>query len=114
VSLKTYNVRNCREFYGSSKKKMQTASYFLILHYHKDIVLKYQVLCDSKNHFDKPLHEEDYMPLIRQILPNYSKSSLPKNFEISKTTLENLFENNRDDEINFRSGFVKVLRKHFN
>jgi hypothetical protein len=23
---KTYNVRNCRKFYGSSKKKMQAAS----------------------------------------------------------------------------------------
>jgi hypothetical protein len=26
VSLKTYNIRNCRKFYGSSKKKMQAVS----------------------------------------------------------------------------------------
>lgn len=83
---------------------------FLILHCLKNVVLKYQNLCNKSNHFDIPLYERDYMLLIQQIFNHYSKSSLPNGFEISKEVLENLFNNNNDTDIKFSSDFARELK----
>jgi hypothetical protein len=85
---------------------------FLILHCSKEIVLQYQKLCENKKHFNIPLHADVYMPLIKQIpaFNDYEKKSLPNNFEISTATLENLFRNNADKDIKFKSDFADTIK----
>jgi hypothetical protein len=82
---------------------------FLILHYPKDIVLQYQKICEHENHFENPLDSKKYMPLIKKVILGYNKSSLPKNFIISKEILDNIFTNNDDADIKFRSAFAREL-----
>jgi hypothetical protein len=53
---------------------------FLILHYPKDSVLQHQKRCEHENHFENPLDSKKYMPLIKEVIPGYNKSSLPKKF----------------------------------
>jgi hypothetical protein len=85
---------------------------FLILHLNKNSIFKYQKICEKKNHFKMPMKAEVYIPLIKEnIFSDYEKGSLPADFKISKESLENLFSNNRNPDIKFRSCFACFLRE---
>lgn len=71
---------------------------FLTLHYDKKL-RKWTEICNSKNHFRKPMHKKEYMPLFtKYIYPNYEKGSLP--FDLNPENIKTLFKNNRKAENN--------------
>lgn len=82
---------------------------FLVLHEDKVQLQKWEEICNKHNHFDIPLHENKYLPLLRDnIFPGYEKGSLPIN--IDKNSLNNLFEhNNNDENIKIKSDFASFL-----
>ena len=67
---------------------------FFILHYPKDKISNYRKLCEDKGHFKNPLHDKEYMLLIRKVIEEYNKGSLPNDFIISTEILNNLFNRN--------------------
>jgi hypothetical protein len=81
---------------------------FLVLHLEKEKVLEHQRRCEQRNHFKIPLHEKEYLPLINEIFPKYTKGSLPSTF-ISDKSLKLLFSNNEDLNIKFKSDFVDII-----
>ena len=69
---------------------------FLVLHYGKKEMNLYRQKFQAK-HFQVPLTKEDYLPLYREIFPDYRKGALPQGFAVNQTTLGNLKRNHREN-----------------
>lgn len=85
---------------------------FLVLHMIRSTVMKWQLICEKHHHFDNPMVQNEYMPLLRKLddcFQNYGKGHIP--FDLDTERLNNLFENNSDPSIAFETGIADFLKQ---
>lgn len=99
------NERKSRTHYLEQREKNQIRVFhfshfnfedFLILHYSGEEMDLYQQKFRS-GHFRAPLTKEIYLPLFREIFPDYRKGALPQGFTVNQTTLGNLKRNHHEN-----------------
>lgn len=117
VDYDTYKRNDLHDFDKYQKKSEKIPNFtfhyfnfedFLIMHYDYETFEKWYKICKEHNHFNVPMHAEEYIKLIQDhIFPNYDKSSLPEDFSFNEETLKNLFKHNGKYE--FKSDFAELL-----
>lgn len=86
---------------------------FLIMHFNDDILSKWKEICKINNHFNDPMKSEKYLKLIKNIFPDYDKSSLTNLFVFSKQSFENIFKHNMEQS-EIKSDFAEFLENTIN
>lgn len=82
---------------------------FLMLHYDDDTLNLWLAKCSETNHKDSPMHSAQFIPLIKEIFPDYEKGELLFS-SINQEKLENLFRHNEDNSIFIKSTFATYLK----
>ena len=82
---------------------------FLMLHYDDDTLNLWLTKCFDTNHRDTPMHSEQYMPLVKEMFPDYEKGELLFS-PIDQEKLDNLFRHNEDSSIFIKSTFATYLK----
>jgi hypothetical protein len=85
---------------------------FMIMHFDDLVLSKWENICNNTHHFDNPMHSEQYMKLIKDnLFPDYTKSSLTKDFVINKNSLKKLIEHNDTPVFRIKSDFASFLKQ---
>lgn len=95
------NEKGCMTDYNKTKANIpfmfsyQNFEDFLALHVDDDGILQNWInVCTKNNHFQSPMHSEQYEPLVREhLFPNYKKGNLT--FELTESKIENLFRRHK-------------------
>ena len=82
---------------------------FLMLHCDDETLNQWLIKCAEKNHKNTPMHSEQYMPLVKEIFPDYEKGELPFSPN-DQEKLDNLFRHNEDNSIFIKSDFATYLK----
>lgn len=81
---------------------------FLVMHMPTHILEKWQDICRKKKHFEKPLCEDEYLPLYQKsVFPKYEKGNIP--FEIKDEYIQQALLNQKNTNILFKSDFLDLL-----
>lgn len=108
--LESVNNRNIFNLIRFSRQNFED---FLIMHLPIKKVLEWKTLCEQHRHFDSPMHEKEYIPLVKQyVFKEYKKGELP--IEISEETLSNLIRNNSDETVRFHEDFADWIQQELN
>jgi hypothetical protein len=109
------NEKDCMTNYMNTQSKVpfmfnkQNFEDFMFLHLDDDQLGIWLNTCLAHNHFSKPMHAEEYMPLVQKHFINYKKGDLP--FDITLEKIGNLFRHNKNSKIHLRSDFTDFLKK---
>jgi hypothetical protein len=79
---------------------------FIILHRKKSEITKWEKICKTNKHFEKPMHSNKYLPLFKTIIKGYKKGDTP---ELNKAMIEKCIKNIDDSTIPFKSDVKKIL-----
>lgn len=72
-------------------------------------LIKWQEICEEKNHFIQPMTAEIYEGLFRNnIIAGYRKGDFPFE-ELNANMLQVAFKNNKDENIKFYSAFIEKI-----
>lgn len=82
---------------------------FLMLHYDDVTLNLWLTKCTGTNHGAFPMHSAKFMPLVKEIFPDYKKGELPFS-TINQENIENLFRHNEDNSIFIKSDFAMYLK----
>jgi len=82
---------------------------FLMLHYDDDTLNLWLTKCSETNHRDFPMHSAQFIPLVKDIFPDYEKGELLFS-AIDQEKLDNLFRHNEDESIFIKSTFATYLK----
>ncbi len=80
---------------------------FLTMHLDSEILNKWRLSCNKRNHFTSPSHSSEYIEEFVKFIGNYSKGEIP--FEINKQSLDNLKKHQEDSSIPFKCDFADEL-----
>lgn len=85
---------------------------FLILHCTPDRVKQWVAICNAHGHIEHPLHSAEYIPLFRQLFPEYEKGKLPDRLaKLSEEDIGIALQNSLDDTIPFKCDFIERLAR---
>ena len=112
------NEKGCMTDYNKTKATIpfmfsyQNFEDFLALHVDDDSVLQNWInVCAKNNHFQSPMHFEQYEPLVRKhLFLNYKKGYLP--FELTEAKIKHLFRRycNPANSNTLSSDFTEFLK----
>lgn len=83
---------------------------FLMLHYDDETLNQWLTKCTETNHGNTPMHSAQYMPLVKEMFPDYEKGELLFS-PIDQEKLDNLFRHNEDNAIFIKSDFATYLKE---
>jgi hypothetical protein len=82
---------------------------FLILHYSEQGILALQSKLNHKNHFIKPLIAEEYVPIYKELIQDYSKGNLPDDFSFDLEKIKLCVNNIENENYRFKSDIKEIL-----
>lgn len=80
---------------------------FLMLHCSREQLDSWVDLCASREHYAKPMHADEYEPLVRQYWPSYRKGELP--FELTAERVQKMFQNIQVPGLLIRNDFGQYV-----
>lgn len=96
------NEKDCYTLYSQEKENLppfffnyQNFEDFLSLHFPTSKAAEWCCICNTRRHFQIPMHSVEYVPLFQQIFSGYEKGTLPAKFNMTEG-LENLKINHKD------------------
>ena len=85
---------------------------FLVMHLSDEKIREWRKICIGQNHFNIPMNGEVVEKLIKSIIPDYLKGSLPKEIQSNLgESLIRLYENQKNSTVEFRSDFADVIKQ---
>ncbi len=81
---------------------------FIILHEETSKIKEWTKVCDTRNHFNDPMHSVTYLPLFERIMPGYKKGFLS---ELNRVKVETCINNINASNIPFYSDIGKILEE---
>jgi hypothetical protein len=81
---------------------------FIILHENSKKIEEWKKVCKGRNHFENPMDCSMYLPLFKEIMPDYTKKDVP---DITKNSIELCVKNIKDPNIPFKSNIDVLLEK---
>jgi hypothetical protein len=88
---------------------------FFMLHQDVDTIKKWHDMCRKEGHFKNPIKSEKCLKMIKKLVPDYEKGSLPSEFRIDENSLKHLFRNSEAyKNWGFGSDIIAILQNIWN
>lgn len=114
------NDQHCMDLYEARPKGIPDFLFsihnfedFLVIHNSTERVHEWMNICREHNHFDAPMHSEEYMHLFKNQFPEYRKGEMPDSLAmLSNEQVENALIHSLDANIPFKCDFIENLAKY--